>query len=386
MENKMSKILSVKVKELDVEHDGKKYSVIQPPIEAINKGDYIKSKVFYDAVSNNVPTEDQIMDLMIKRKIFDNDKFIKDISELAIKIADLTNELEKAKNEDSLDELFNEIRSKRSELNSVIMKRQKMIQHSAEFKAMIEQNTFLLGCCAKDEKGEYIFRVIDPINKEIDAQATYESVCNFEDTQLVIALSRKFYPFINGILNPRENEEEYEVYSKRRRELGLEDNDITKETNSLDKILSQEDEDEDDSITVNLNKNLNKKIKDEELDDKKEEVTKNGNLLSLINKNKVEKQFSEENNKDQVKNVKIIEDTKINDDKDDSPKELNNFELKENSGTLVAPGTKNKDFIRDDDDDRSSSSKMLEHFNPADTKVVNSGTPGSPIISPKSNK
>lgn len=185
--------------------NSEKYGLLQiryPKVEENRLGDWEYSKVFQQAVMDDIPTNREMEELIKKRKLWTNkdDEKIDKIREEIQKQLTILSKMESEKNmlpiRMKIDELQEEIFGLQQE-------KQKYFNNTAEAKADEAKMSFLIHKCTEfAEDGKPVWK-------------TYSDFKNEEDQQTVNMIVYQFLTFINGLPadflgSPSEEDGEYD--------------------------------------------------------------------------------------------------------------------------------------------------------------------------------
>jgi hypothetical protein len=203
MSNKEKREKMVEVQTGKRVFDTDKYGLLQiryPKVEENRLADWEYSKVFQQAVMDDIPTNRE-MDEMIKRKKLwtsKDDEKIEKIREEITKQLTLLSKMETEKNMLPIEAKINELRD---EMFGLQQEKQKYYNNTAESKADEAKMSFLIHKCTEyADTGKAVW-------------ATYKDFKEEEDQNTVNLIVYQFLTFINGLpadflIDPSEVEEE----------------------------------------------------------------------------------------------------------------------------------------------------------------------------------
>ncbi len=201
----------------------------------------MRSKAFFIAIKNKIPTEQEFLNELKLQDRFDEDKYNEDVTISGQKVNKAILEMNMAENEKALTQKLEECLKHREELKSIISFRQQFLQHTAESKANNEYNMALMGACIFDSNKNPSFGSRNLMTGRMNISEAYDSIKNHEDFAFISKCISVFIPFSAGILNPDEINPEYITYTDKRKKLGLKDDDITIEVKEYKKRIEFED-------------------------------------------------------------------------------------------------------------------------------------------------
>lgn len=231
------------IREVEFKHDDQQFFVREPTPDDVNNADLLRSKFFFAAIKAGVPTESEIFDVLQKQGRFDQKDYEKELGKISGDLSKIMIEMAKAKNPDYLREQFELCRAKRVELHEHILKRNQFINHCSESKATNDYYTALMGACIFNSSGDPVFGEYDKVTGSINLEKAYEVIKQSSDFRFISICAEIFIPFCNGILNPKEINPEYALYTDMRSKLNLPDDDIViqfKKSSSIEEDNTQQ--------------------------------------------------------------------------------------------------------------------------------------------------
>ncbi|HLI46449.1 MAG TPA: hypothetical protein VKU94_04580 [Geobacterales bacterium] len=169
--------------------DSKKYGLLQirfPKVEENRLADWEYSKVFMQAVNDDIPTNKEI-EAMIKRKNLWTEEDDKKIEELRAKIDAQLVLLSKMETEKNMAPIEAKINEYRQEIFDLQQERQKYFNNTAEAKADEAKMSFLIHKCTEyADTGKPVWE-------------TYKDFKEEEDQATVNEIVYQFLTFINGL-------------------------------------------------------------------------------------------------------------------------------------------------------------------------------------------
>lgn len=185
--------------------DTEKYGLLQiryPKVEESRLADWEYSKVFQQAIMDDIPTNREMEEVILKKKLWtqkDDDK-IEKIKDEINKQLTILSKMESEKNMAPIEDKINELRD---EMFGLQQEKQKYFNNTAEAKADEAKMSFLIHKCT--EKADD--------NKPVWPK--YSDFKNEEDQMTVNQIVYQFLTFINGLpadflVGPSDEEEEVE--------------------------------------------------------------------------------------------------------------------------------------------------------------------------------
>lgn len=169
--------------------DTEKYGLLQirfPLVEENRLADWEYSKVFMQAINDDIPTNKEI-EIMIKRKNLWTEEDEKKIEELRGKIDTQLVLLSKMETEKNMLPIESKINELRQEIFAIQQERQKYFNNTAESKADEAKMSFLIHKCTEyADNGKSVWE-------------TYKDFKNEPDQATVNEIVFQFLTFINGL-------------------------------------------------------------------------------------------------------------------------------------------------------------------------------------------
>lgn len=170
--------------------DTKKYGLLQirfPKVEENRLADWEYSKVFQQAIMDDIPTNKEMTKLIERKGLWskeDDDKIESLNEEIQKQVTVLSKMSEGSKNMDKVQEKINELRQ---EIFQMQQERQRWYNNTAESKAEESKMSFLIYKCTEfADSGKNVW-------------AKYEDFKGEEDQESVNTIVYQFITFINGL-------------------------------------------------------------------------------------------------------------------------------------------------------------------------------------------